>query len=73
MRLLELHILIITLKVPLGQPTLNQKKTKLKLVKTVKKEPRKARFPWDISLLLGKPMRCALITGFYLLKTETKI
>ena len=43
-------------------------KTKLKLAKTVKKEPRKARFPWDLGLLFGKPMRCELIAGFYLLK-----
>ena len=29
------------------------KKSKLKLVKKVKKEPRKARFSWDIGLPLG--------------------
>ena len=45
-----------TLKVPLGHPTLNQKKAKLKLLKKVKKEPRKARFPWDLGLSLGKTM-----------------
>ena len=61
----------ITLKVPLGQPTLNKKKTKLKLVKMAKKEPRKASFPWDIGLLFGQPMRYALIAGFNLFKIET--
>ena len=46
-----------TLKVPLGQPALNNnKKGKLKLVKKVKKEPRKARFPWDLVFPLGNPM-----------------
>ena len=58
-----------TLKVPLGQPTLNQQKAKLKLVKKVNNEPRKASFPWDLGLLFGQPIRCALIAaGFYLLK-----
>ena len=59
-----------TLKVPLGQPTLNQQKAKLKLVKKVKKEP---SFPWDLGLLFGQPIRCALIAGFYLLKQKTEI
>ena len=54
-----------------GLAYFKQKKTKLKLVKMGKKEPRKARFPWDIVLLFGNPMRCALIAGFYLLKIET--
>ena len=58
-----------TLKVPLGQPTLNQKK----LVKTVKTEPRKASFPWDLGLLFGKPMKYALIFGFNVFKTEKEI
>ena len=26
-----------------------------------KREPRKASFPWDLGLLFGKPMRCALL------------
>ena len=38
----------------------------------MKKEPRKARFPWDIGLLFGKPMRYALISGFNIFKTEKK-
>ena len=63
----------IILKVPSGPHALNQKKAKLKLVKKVKKEPRKANFPWDLGLPLGQPMRCALIAGFYLLKHKTKI
>ena len=58
------------MKVPLGQPTLNPKKTMLKLVKTVKREPRKASFPWDLGLLIGKPMKYALIAGFYILKQK---
>ena len=60
-----------TLRVPLDQPTLTQKKMKLKLAKQLKKEPRKASFPWDLGLLFGQTMRCALIYRFYLLKTET--
>ena len=26
-----------------------------------KREPRKASFPWDLGLLFGQPMRCALL------------
>ena len=45
------------MKVPLGQPTFNRKKAKLKLVnKMVKKEPRKASFPSDLGFILGQPM-----------------
>ena len=58
----------ITLKVPLGKPTFNQTKIELKLAKTMKNEPRKASFPWDLGLLFGKPMRYALIIGFNLFK-----
>ena len=50
-----------TLKVPLGQLTFNPKKTKSKLVKKVKKEPRKAGFPWDLGLDFGKPIIYALL------------
>ena len=57
----------------MGQPNLSQKIMKLKLAKPTKKEPRKARFPWDLGFMFGKPMRCALIAGFYLLKIETEI
>ena len=71
--MLKLNIPQITLKVPLGQPTLNQQKAKLKLVKKIKKEPRKARFPWDIGLSLGNSMRCALVVGLYLLKQKAEI
>ena len=53
-----------------GSAYFKQKKTKLKLVKMAKKEP---SFPWALGLLFGQPMRCALIAGFYLLKTETEI
>ena len=62
----------ITLKVPLGHPTLNTKKTKLKLVKNGKKEPRKASFPWGLGFLFGKTMRYAFTAGFYILKHKQK-
>ena len=45
----------ITLRVPLGQPTLSQKINEIKLAKPTKKEPRKARFPWDIGLIFVQP------------------
>ena len=54
----------ITLRVPLDQPTLTQKKMKLKLAKQVKTEPRKASFPWDLGFLFVQPMKYALIDGF---------
>ena len=62
----------INLRVPLDQPTLTQK-TELKLAKQVKKEPRKARFPWDLGFLFVQPMKYALIAGFNLFKTEKEI
>ena len=34
---------------------------KLKLAKQAEKEPRKARFPWDIGLMFVQPMKYALI------------
>ena len=34
---------------------------KLKLAKQAKKEPRKARFPWNLGFLFLKPMKYALI------------
>ena len=40
-----------------GSAYLNSKKTKLKLAKHVKKEPRKASFPWDIGLLFVQPTK----------------
>ena len=39
-----------------GSACFKPKKAKLKLVKKVKKEPRKASFPWDVGLPLGKPI-----------------
>ena len=56
-----------------GSAYLNSKKTKLKLAKQVKKEPRKASFPWYIGLLFVHPMKYALIAGFNLFKTEKEI
>ena len=47
----------ITLRVPLGQPTLSQKNNEIKLAKPTKKEPRKARFPWDLGLLFVQPIK----------------
>ena len=49
-----------------GSACLNSKKTKLKLAKPVKKEPRKASFPWDLGLLFVQPMKYALIARFNL-------
>ena len=34
---------------------------KLKLAKQAKKEPRKARFPWDIGLMFVQPIKYTLI------------
>ena len=50
-----------------------QNKTKLKLAKQVKREPRKASFPWDLGLLFVQKMKYALISGFNIFKTEKKI
>ena len=49
-----------------GSAYFKPNKTELKLAKTVKMEPRKASFSWELGLLLGKPMRYALISGFNL-------
>ena len=65
-----------TLRVPLDQPTLTQKKMKLKLAKQVKKEPRKASFPWDLGLLFVQPMKYALLlqnVKFYHAENETTL
>ena len=67
--MLELNMPKITLRVPLNQPTLTQKKIKLKRVKHVKNKPRKASFPWDIGFLFVQPMKYALISGFNIFKT----
>ena len=56
-----------------GSSYFNSNKTKLKLAKPVKKEPRKASFPWDIGLLFVQPMKYALIFGFNLFKIEKEI
>ena len=50
----------ITLRVPLDQPNLSQK-NEVKLAKQAKKEPRKARFPWDLGLLFVQTIKYALI------------
>ena len=66
----------ITLRVPLDQPTLTRKNMKLKLAKQVKKEPRKASFPWDIGLLFVQPMKYALLLQnikFYHTANETTL
>ena len=66
----------ITLRVPLYQPTLTQKKMKLKLAKQVKKEPRKASFPWDLVLLFVQKMKYALLlhnVKFYRAANETTL
>ena len=38
-----------------GSAYLISQKMKLKLAKQAEKEPRKARFPWDLGLLFVKP------------------
>ena len=53
-----------------GSAYLNSKKIKLKLAKQVKKEPRKASFPWDLGSPFGKTMKYAMISGFNIFKTE---
>ena len=44
----------------------------LKLAKQVKKEPRKARFPWHLGLLYVYPMKYALIAGFIFYNSKQK-
>ena len=61
--MLEKKIPKICLRVPLDQPNLS-KKNDVKLAKRAKREPRKARFPWDLGLLFVNPMKCALISVF---------
>ena len=61
------------LKSTFGPAYFNSNKTKLKLAKMVKKEARKASFPWDLGLMFGNPMRYALISGFNIFKTKTEI
>ena len=51
-----------------GSAYFKPNKTKLKLAKTVKKESRKATFPWDIGFLFGKKMKYALISGLNIFK-----
>ena len=58
----------ITLRVPLGQPTLSQKINEIKLAKPTKMEPRKASFPWDLGFLFEQPIQCALRCQIYLFK-----
>ena len=62
-----------TLIVAVYQPTLTQKKIKLKLAKQVKKKPRKASFPWDIDSLFVQPMKYALIFRFNIFNIEKEI
>ena len=56
-----------------GSAYFNSNKTKLKLGKPVKKEPRKTSFPWYLGLLFMQLMKYALIAGFNLFKTENEI
>ena len=49
---------------------------KLKLAKQARKEPRKARFPWDIGFMFVQTIKCALIfqnIKFYRTKNETTL
>ena len=53
-----------------GSAYFKPNKTELKLAKTVKREPRKASFPWDLGLLFGQPIKYALIARFNIFKKE---
>ena len=44
-----------------GSAYLISQKNEVKLAKRAKKEPRKARFPWDLGLLFVQTMKYALI------------
>ena len=44
----------------------------LKLAKQVKKEPRKASFPWDLGLIFMQRMKYAMIYGFIFYKIKYK-
>ena len=52
-------------EITFGSAYFKPKKTKLKLVKMAKKEPRKASFRWNLGFLFGKPMRFEFIAVFY--------
>ena len=54
-----------------GSAYFKPNKTELKLAKTVKKEPRKSSFPWDLGLLFVKPMKYAIIYGFNIFKSRS--
>ena len=57
-------------EITFGSAYFKPNKTKLKLAKTVKKEPRKESFPLDLGLLFGQPIKYSLISGFNLFKIE---
>ena len=54
----------ITLRGPLGHPTLSQKINEIKLAKPTKREPRKAIFPWDLGLLFVHPIKSTDISEY---------
>ena len=56
----------------MDQPTLS-KKNEVKLAKRAEREPRKARFPWDLGLLFVQLMKYAMIDGFNIFKIEKEI
>ena len=56
-----------------GSAYFKPNKTELKLAKKVKKEPRKASFPWDLGLMFVQKMKYALIYGFNIFKIEKEI
>ena len=61
------------MKVPLGQPTLNQKKTKLKLVKTIKKGTKESKLSLGSWLVVWAANEiCAFLAEFKSLKNEKK-
>ena len=56
-------------EITFGSAYFKPNKAKLKLAKTMKKESRKASFPWDLGLLFGNPIKYEMIAGFNLFKT----
>ena len=56
-----------------GSAYFNSNKTKLKLAKPVKKEPRKERFYLDLGLLFVQKKKYSLISEFNLFKIDKEI
>ena len=48
------------------------KNSEIKLAKSAKTEPRKARFPWDIGLLFVQPIKSTDISEYLIYRTAIK-